>query len=498
MLDESGVIMVGSRVKSGDILVGKVTPKNSSSTPSAEEKLLRTIFGDKASQVKETSLRVKSGHEGVVIDVQIFVRDKENEDERFKKIQKENLNKVRNDFDEQIRVVSKYTKNKVCNLLNNGILSRKFEKLDKGVKIDKNFIKDFYIDKLEKIKITDNKINAQVEVLIDSFYNKKEQFNKAYNDYKEKTEEEVQLSPGVNKMIKVYVATKRTLEVGDKMAGRHGNKGVVSYIAPVEDMPYLGDGTPIDIILNPLGVPSRMNVGQVLETHLGWATKVLGEKISDVLDKNLSTINKVKKIRSILDKIYNTTGIEEDFSKFNDGEIINLAINLRDGIPISTPVFDGASEENIKKILKLAKLPENGQISLYDGRSGEVFDRKITVGYKYMLKLNHLVDEKMHARSIGPYSLITQQPLSGKSYFGGQRFGEMEVWALQAYGASHTLREMLTIKADDVNGRNKIYKRIVEDDSTLDVESPESFNVLVKEIRSLGLDFELEKDNKEI
>jgi len=488
-LDESGIVYIGAEVKPGDILVGKVTPKGETQlTP--EEKLLRAIFGEKASDVKDTSLRVPSGMDGTVIDVQVFTRDGVEKDARALEIQADQLESVKKDFNDQLRIMEDDIYQRVEKLLLGKVAEGGPNKLSKGAKIAKDYLAKIDRDKWFEIRLRNEDANAALEAAGEQLKALRNDFQKQLDEKRAKLTAGDDLAPGVLKMVKVYLAVKRRVQPGDKMAGRHGNKGVISMIQPVEDMPYTRDGTPIDIVLNPLGVPSRMNVGQVLETHLGWAAKGLGLKIGKMLEMQ----EKIGDIRKLLEKIYNTSGRKEDLKSFNDDEIIELAHNLKKGVPMATPVFDGAAEEEIKGMLELAGLPTSGQTRLYDGRTGDAFDREVTVGYMYMLKLNHLVDDKMHARSTGPYSLVTQQPLGGKAQFGGQRFGEMEVWALEAYGAAYTLQEMLTVKSDDVNGRTKMYKNIVDGDHRMDAGMPESFNVLVKEIRSLGINMELEQD----
>jgi DNA-directed RNA polymerase subunit beta len=488
-LDESGIIYVGARVKAGDILVGKVSPK-SEVVLSPEEKLLRAIFGEKANHVKDTSMRVKGSNEGVVIDVQVFTSDRVDKDQRAVDIENAHLEKAKKDLNDELKIVETDIYRRINSLLNKKTVEKSFADIKKGDVLTTKQLKTLDDKTLAKIVVTEKEANKEVAVLLAQLKSHKTAFDKLYEVNKKKILGGADLTPGVLKMIKVFVATKKTIKVGDKMAGRHGNKGVISRISPIEDMPYLEDGTPVDIVLNPLGVPSRMNVGQVLEVHLGWAAKGLGYKIGALLEAKRSEM--VAEIRALLVKIYNGFGRIEDFDSFNDDEIIELAKNLQNGVPMATSVFDGVSEKDIKSLLKLADLPESGQTTLYDGRTGEKFDREVTVGYMYVLKLNHLVDDKMHARSTGPYSLVTQQPLSGKAQFGGQRFGEMEVWALEAYGAAYMLREMLTVKSDDINGRAKMYKNIVDGEYRMDALMPESFNVLLKEVRSLGLNIELE------
>ena len=489
-LDEVGIVYVGARVKGGDILVGKVTPK-SETVLSPEEKLLHAIFGEKANSVKDSSLRVGASKSGVVIDVQVFTRDRVEKDARAISIDESRLAKIRKDIDDEFGIIDGDILRRIRSKLSGNELTKSAVGIKTGEKLSAKNMKALDSADIAKLKVKDAAINKEVASLVKQAKAKQVEFDKFFESEKAKIDEGAELPPGVMKMVKVYVATRKTLQVGDKMAGRHGNKGVISRVSPVEDMPYLADGSTIDVVLNPLGVPSRMNVGQVLEVHLGYAAKGLGHKIAAMLDEKRKEM--VKDIRTFLDKVYNSYGKQEDLASFSDEEIIELANNLREGVPMATPVFDGIKETDIKSLLKLADLPESGQEQLYDGRTGEPFDRPVTVGYMHMLKLNHLVDDKMHARSTGPYSLVTQQPLSGKAQFGGQRFGEMEVWALEAYGAAHTLREMLTVKSDDLVGRAKMYKSIVDGVNVTESVMPESFNVLVKEIRSLGIDVELEQ-----
>jgi len=488
-LDESGIVYIGAEVKAGDILVGKVTPKGETQlTP--EEKLLRAIFGEKASDVKDTSLRVPSGMDGTVIDVQVFTRDGVKKDERAKQIEQAEIERVKKDFNDQLRIIEKDIFNRVENMLVDKTAESGPSNLRAGTVITKAYLDGLKPSQWLEIRLQDEDTNVQLEAIAEHIHQQREDSNKRLEEKRKKITMGDDLAPGVLKMVKVYLAVKRRIQPGDKMAGRHGNKGVISQIVPVEDMPYMTDGTPVDIVLNPLGVPSRMNVGQVLETHLGWAAKGLGLRIGKMLEAKA----KIQEIRQFLEQVYNGGGRKEEIDQFSDAEVIELASNLRHGVPMATPVFDGATERDIKNMLKLAGLPETGQTKLFDGRTGDPFERDITVGYMYMLKLNHLVDDKMHARSTGPYSLVTQQPLGGKAQFGGQRFGEMEVWALEAYGAAYTLQEMLTVKSDDVNGRTKMYKNIVDGDHRMEAAMPESFNVLIKEIRSLGINIELEQD----
>ncbi len=488
-LDESGIVYVGAEVRPGDILVGKVTPKGETQlTP--EEKLLRAIFGEKASDVKDTSLRVSSGIEGTVIDVRVFTRDGVEKDARARSIEESDLAGVRKDLRDQQRIYDEDVYARVERLLTNKVAAGGPEGLSDGAKVTKKYLSGVSRDHWFEIRLRDDDVNAQLEELGRQLQEQAEAFEKRFEHQKRKLAAGDDLPPGVQKMVKVYVAVKRRMQPGDKMAGRHGNKGVISMIVPEEDMPFLEDGTPVDIVLNPLGVPSRMNVGQVLEVHLGWAAKGLGQKIGRMLEAQAE----VARLRGFLAEIYDQGERKVDLDSLTDTEIVALCRNLQKGVPMATPVFDGADEQEIKAMLRLADLPETGQAELFDGRTGDAFDRPVTVGFMHMLKLNHLVDDKMHARSTGPYSLVTQQPLGGKAQFGGQRFGEMEVWALEAYGAAYTLQEMLTVKADDVQGRNKMYKNIVDGEHFMEANVPESFNVLMKEIRALGINIELEQD----
>ncbi len=486
-LDQSGIVYIGAEVSAGDILVGKVTPKGETQlTP--EEKLLRAIFGEKASDVKDTSLRVPSGMDGTVIDVQVFTRDGVDKDARAVSIEKEQLRQVRKDLDDQLRIVEGAIYQRLHNMLTGKIADKGPKGLKKGSKVTATYLESLSHEEWFKLTMRSDEANDLLEQMADQLKAQRKAFDARFDEKKGKITQGDDLAPGVLKMVKVYMAVKRRIQPGDKMAGRHGNKGVISMIVPQEDMPYMEDGTPVDIVLNPLGVPSRMNIGQVLETHLGWAAKGLGHRISEMLE----TKNAVTALRKFLDQVYNSDRKGRvDMAEFSDEEVLAMANNLKQGVPMATPVFDGASEAEIKHLLKLAELPESGQTKLIDGRTGDAFEREVTVGYMYMLKLNHLVDDKMHARSTGPYSLVTQQPLGGKAQFGGQRFGEMEVWALEAYGAAYTLQEMLTVKSDDVAGRNQMYKNIVDGNHEMSAGMPESFNVLVKEIRSLGINIEL-------
>jgi DNA-directed RNA polymerase subunit beta len=497
-LDESGIIYVGAEVQPGDVLVGKVTPKGET-TLTPEEKLLRAIFGEKASDVKDTSLRVDQGSQGTVIDVQVFTREGIVRDKRAQQIIDDELKRFRLDLNDQLRIVEADAFDRIEKLLTGKVANGGPQKLAKGTKIDKA-----YLESIEKfhwfdIRPADEDIASQLESIKNSLEQTRHSFDLSFEEKRKKLTQGDELPAGVLKMVKVYLAVKRRLQPGDKMAGRHGNKGVVSKIVPVEDMPYMADGTPADIVLNPLGVPSRMNVGQVLEVHLGWAAKGIGHRIGDMLQAEA----RVAEFRTLFEELYNGIGRKEDLSKLSDTDVLAMAENLKGGLPFATPVFDGAAEEEIRTMLKMA-YPDDvaarkgltatrTQAHLFDGRTGEAFDRPTTIGYMHFLKLHHLVDDKMHARSTGPYSLVTQQPLGGKAQFGGQRFGEMEVWALEAYGASYVLQEMLTVKSDDVQGRTKVYESIVKGEHTISAGMPESFNVLVKEIRSLGLDIELER-----
>jgi len=487
-LDESGIVYIGAEVEAGDILVGKVTPKGETQlTP--EEKLLRAIFGEKASDVKDTSLRVPSSYNGTVIDVQVFTRDGIEKDPRALDIERQQLEEVRRNIEEEYRIVETATFERLADsLIGNAVIGG--PDLSKGDKLTADYLKQLPNDDWFKLRMDADELNDQLALADKRLKERRKALDEQFDESKGKLESGDDLPPGVLKIVKVYLAIKRRIQPGDKMAGRHGNKGVISVIKPVEDMPFDENGDPIDIVLNPLGVPKRMNVGQILETHLGWAAHGLGVKIGAMLDAN----QKIVDLRAFLGKVYNQSGRVEDLDSFTDDEILHLADNLRGGVPMATGVFDGATEAEIKVMLELADLPVDGQTTLFDGCTGNQFDRPVTVGYMYMLKLNHLVDDKMHARSTGSYSLVTQQPLGGKAQFGGQRFGEMEVWALEAYGAAYTLQEMLTVKSDDVHGRTRMYKNIVDGDYRMEPGMPESFNVLVKEIRSLGIDIELEHD----
>jgi len=497
-LDDSGIIYVGAEVQPGDTLVGKVTPKGET-TLTPEEKLLRAIFGEKASDVKDTSLRVSQGSQGTVIDVQVFTREGIVRDKRAQQIIDDELKRFRLDLNDQLRIVEADAFDRIEKLLNGKTANGGPNKLAKGSKIDKAYMASVEKFHWFDIRPADDEVAGQLESIKNAMEQTRHSFDLAFEEKRKKLTQGDELPAGVLKMVKVYLAVKRRLQPGDKMAGRHGNKGVVSKIVPVEDMPYMADGTPVDIVLNPLGVPSRMNVGQVLEVHLGWAGKGIGHRIGNMLQEEA----KAAELRVFLEELYNGTGRKEDLSKLSDAQVIEMAGNLTNGVPFATPVFDGAGEEEIRTMLKLA-YPDDiakakgltatrTQANLFDGRTGDAFERPTTIGYMHFLKLHHLVDDKMHARSTGPYSLVTQQPLGGKAQFGGQRFGEMEVWALEAYGASYTLQEMLTVKSDDVQGRTKVYESIVKGEHAIEAGMPESFNVLVKEIRSLGIDIELER-----
>ena len=498
-LDDAGIVYIGAEVEAGDVLVGKVTPKGETQlTP--EEKLLRAIFGEKASDVKDTSLRVPSGMTGTVIDVQVFTREGIQRDKRAQQIIDDELKRYRLDLNDQLRIVEGDAFQRLARMLVGKVANGGPKKLAKGTKLSQEYLTDLEHYHWFDIRLADEEAAAQLEAIKESIEQKRHQFDLNFEEKRKKLTQGDELPPGVLKMVKVYLAVKRRLQPGDKMAGRHGNKGVVSKITPIEDMPYMADGTPADIVLNPLGVPSRMNVGQVLEVHLGWAAKGLGHRIGDMLRAQ----KKAAELREFLTKIYNESGRAEAIADFTDEEILDLAQNLREGVPFATPVFVGATEDEITHALNLAypddiakqlgMTKSKNQVTLHDGRTGEAFERPVTVGYMHMLKLHHLVDDKMHARSTGPYSLVTQQPLGGKAQFGGQRFGEMEVWALEAYGASYVLQEMLTVKSDDVNGRTKVYENLVKGDHVIDAGMPESFNVLVKEIRSLGIDIDLDRN----
>ena len=488
-LDECGIVYKGAEVNPGDILVGKITPKGENQL-SPEEKLLRAIFGEKASDVKDTSLRVPTSTKGTVIGVEVFTRDGLEKDDRTVSIEEEHLAQAKKDADDETRIVQEATKIKVSGFLN-GETVTKAPGLKRGSKISLDDLKEMSLNDIFSIRTKKADVNTRLEESEQALKKVLSEIKDRFNDKKSKIIRGHDLAPGVIKIVKVFLAIKRRIQPGDKMAGRHGNKGVISEIMPIEDMPYDEDGNPVDIVLNPLGVPSRMNVGQILETHMGCAAKGVGKIIDDMIKNKESNAD----IRKYLETLYNKDAANlEDLGSLTNGDIDQLANNLRAGVPIASPVFDGAAESEVKNMLKLAGLPSSGQFTLFDGRTGRKFDRPITVGYMYMIKLNHLVDDKMHARSTGSYSLVTQQPLGGKAQFGGQRFGEMEVWALEAYGAAYTLQEMLTVKSDDVSGRTKMYKNIVDGSLQMDANIPESFNVLTKEIRSLGINIDLDTE----
>jgi len=489
-LDEAGIVYIGSEVKPGDILVGKVSPKGDSPiTP--EEKLLRAIFSEKAADVKDTSLRLPTGYSGVVVDVQVLVRRGVEKDERTIAIERVEIDRLAKDRDDEKNILENNYKQNLINLFKNKLSNVSLDGISKGNKINESDINNKQIDFLEQIIVDDassmETFNSQKKIFNDAVI----LLDKKFQNKIEKIQSGDDLLPGVLKVVKVFVAVKRKLQAGDKMAGRHGNKGVISKIVPIEDMPFLEDGTPVDVLLNPLGVPSRMNIGQILETHLGWAAYGIGKQISRSLDlaRKEGNINQLKQSLTSFYEANKDSNLE--IQNMNDDQLVELAGNLEKGVTFATPVFDGTNTEEITNLLDKAGFDNSGQVFLHDGRSGERFERKVTVGYKYILKLHHLIDDKIHARSIGPYSLVTQQPLGGKAQFGGQRFGEMEVWALEAYGASNTLQEMLTIKSDDVAGRTKVYEALIRGDYNFESGIPESFHVLVKELKSLGLNVEL-------
>tara|TARA_Y100000590_G_scaffold297653_1_gene335473 strand:- start:168 stop:4262 length:4095 start_codon:yes stop_codon:yes gene_type:complete len=489
-LDESGIVYIGAEVKAGDILVGKVTPKGDTMS-NPEEKLLRSIFGEKATDVRDSSLKMPPGSNGIVVDVRVFNRHGIEKDERSTAIERSEIESVQEDKSVEEEILERNIKIRAQEMLKNKKLSSNSKKFNNKESLTKEDLDEVNLNDIWKIQLTDEKTNKDLQTLKDQYANVKKDIKARFEDKVEKIQQGDDLLPNVLKMVKVFVAIKRSLKPGDKMAGRHGNKGVISKIVPIEDMPYMENGKPVDVVLNPLGVPSRMNVGQILETHLGWACSELGEKVNQII-KHQEDIKKRKTlIHEILKKVYEKNIYEDKIKPLQGKEFDELAHNLSSGIPISTPVFDGASVNDVTELLKLAELPSSGQTNLWDGRTGEKFDRKVTVGIIYMLKLHHLVEDKIHARSTGPYSLVTQQPLGGKAQLGGQRFGEMEVWALEAYGAAYTLQEMLTVKSDDVAGRTKVYETIVKGDDKFESGIPESFNVLVNEIKSLGLDIDL-------
>ena len=494
-LDETGIVYIGAEVAPGDILVGKVTPKGESPvTP--EEKLLRAIFGEKAADVKDTSLRVPPGVKGTIVEIRVFSRRGIEKDERAISIENHQIEIIAKDRDDELKILEKSFGNLLKELLTGKTFISGNDKIEKNTKILYDKIDNLNLSELLKLNISEEKTNQQIESLVKNYENQLGNINQKFENKIDKIQSGDELLPGVLKLIKVFIAVKRKLQPGDKMAGRHGNKGVISKICPVEDMPYLEDGTPIDIVLNPLGVPSRMNIGQILETHLGWASASLGRQVNEMLLR-INQEGNIKVLKDKLVDIYDYNKHRETIQKMNDDEVLELANNLKEGIPFATPVFDGAKEKDITTLLNMSGVSVTGQETLYDGVTGKKFERPVTVGYMYMLKLHHLVDEKIHARSIGPYSLVTQQPLGGKAQFGGQRFGEMEVWALEAYGAAYTLQEILTIKSDDVAGRTKVYESIVKGDNNFESGTPESFNVMVKELRSLGLNLDFKENLKE-
>jgi DNA-directed RNA polymerase subunit beta len=495
-LDEAGIVAIGADVKPGDILVGKVTPKGESPmTP--EEKLLRAIFGEKASDVRDTSLRVPPGVTGTVVEVRVFSRRGIEKDERAMAIERQEIARLAKDRDDEKAILERNYYKALFDLLKDETASSGMKGIKAGAKLSADVLNEMAPGNWRNISVKDDKVMQKIEDQTRIFDAAVARIEARFSDKVEKLQRGDELPPGVMKMVKVFVAVKRKMQPGDKMAGRHGNKGVVSKIAPIEDMPYLEDGTPVDLVLNPLGVPSRMNVGQILETHLGWAVAGLGRQIGEIAEEAArgAKSEAVKNIRHTLREVYGEHDYRKHYSHLSDEELLRYAESLKGGLPVSTPVFDGAREDDIVTLLKAAGLDASGQVTLVDGRTGEHFERKVTVGYIYMLKLHHLVDDKIHARSIGPYSLVTQQPLGGKAQFGGQRFGEMEVWALEAYGAAYTLQEMLTVKSDDVAGRTDAYQKIVRGSDTFQAGIPESFNVLVKELRSLGLNVELKQSD---
>ncbi|MGE0769677.1 MAG: DNA-directed RNA polymerase subunit beta, partial [Hyphomicrobiaceae bacterium] len=485
-LDEAGIVYIGAEVQPGDILVGKITPKGESPmTP--EEKLLRAIFGEKASDVRDTSLRLPPGVAGTIVEVRVFNRHGVEKDERAMAIEREEIERLAKDRDDELQILDRNVYGRLKDSLMGQEVAKGPKGARKGTQIDEAILGEIPRSQWWEVGLRDEKAMAAVEAIQKQYEEAKKGLTQRFADKVDKLQRGDELPPGVMKMVKVFVAVKRKIQPGDKMAGRHGNKGVVSMIVPCEDMPFLEDGTHVDVVLNPLGVPSRMNVGQILETHLGWACRGLGRVIDQALEQYHAS-GDAKPVSDALSRIY---GKREEVEQLSEDEKLALSRQMRGGVPIATPVFDGAREADIVKMLNLAGFDSSGQVTLHDGRTGEQFDRKVTVGYKYVLKLHHLVDDKIHARSIGPYSLVTQQPLGGKAQFGGQRFGEMEVWALEAYGAAYTLQEMLTVKSDDVAGRTKVYESIVRGDDTFEAGIPESFNVLVKEMRALGLNVEL-------
>jgi DNA-directed RNA polymerase subunit beta len=488
-LDEAGIVYIGAEVEPGDILVGKITPKGESPmTP--EEKLLRAIFGEKASDVRDTSLRVKPGDFGTVVEVRVFNRHGVEKDERALQIEREEVETLARDRDDEIGILDRNIYARLKNLIVGKKVAKGPKEIKPGSLIDEELLATVSQGLWWQLAIDDENTSIEIEALNAQYDLQKNVLENRFQDKVEKVRRGDDLPPGVMKMVKVFVAVKRKLQPGDKMAGRHGNKGVISKVVPMEDMPFLADGTPVDFCLNPLGVPSRMNVGQILETHMGWAARGLGQSISEALSEFRRSGEK-EKLESAIKNAYGEELFDEAFKPMSDAQLIEAASNVTDGVPIATPVFDGAKENDVDAALEKAGFDTSGQSVVYDGRTGEQFARPVTVGVKYLLKLHHLVDDKIHARSTGPYSLVTQQPLGGKAQFGGQRFGEMEVWALEAYGAAYTLQEMLTIKSDDVAGRTKVYESIVKGEDNFEAGIPESFNVLVKEVRGLGLNMEL-------
>ncbi len=489
-LDEAGIVYIGAEVHPGDILVGKITPKGESPmTP--EEKLLRAIFGEKASDVRDTSMRMPPGTYGTVVEVRVFNRHGVEKDERAMAIEREEIERLAKDRDDEQAILDRNVYGRLADMIDGKVAAAGPKGFKKGTTISRDLMTEYPRSQWWQFAVEDEKLQGELEALRSQYDDSKKLLEARFMDKVEKVQRGDEMPPGVMKMVKVFVAVKRKIQPGDKMAGRHGNKGVVSRILPVEDMPFLEDGTHADIVLNPLGVPSRMNVGQILETHLGWACAGMGKKIGELIDVYRKTAN-IEPLRQTLEHIYPDNDRNEPVRSYDDDSVLMLANQVKRGVSIATPVFDGAVEADINAMLTDAGLATSGQSTLYDGRTGEPFDRQVTMGYIYMLKLHHLVDDKIHARSIGPYSLVTQQPLGGKAQFGGQRFGEMEVWALEAYGAAYTLQEMLTVKSDDVAGRTKVYEAIVRGDDTFEAGIPESFNVLVKEMRSLGLNVELD------
>jgi DNA-directed RNA polymerase subunit beta len=489
-LDEAGIVYIGAEVHAGDILCGKITPKGESPmTP--EEKLLRAIFGEKASDVRDTSLRVPPGVTGTIVEVRVFNRHGVDKDERAQAIEREEIERLAKDRDDEQAILDRNTYARLATVLIGQAPIAGPKGFRKETPLTRESLSEYPRSQWWQFAVIEDRLMTEMEAMQKQYDESKKRLEQRFLDKVEKLQRGDELPPGVMKMVKVFVAVKRKIQPGDKMAGRHGNKGVVSRIVPIEDMPFLEDGTHADIVLNPLGVPSRMNVGQILETHLGWAAAGLGRKVSQAVDAYLRS-NDIAPLKAEMEAIYSPSELEG----LSDEEMAEAANNVRRGVPMATPVFNGAKEADIEQMLEMAGLDRSAQSTLYDGRSGEPFDRKVTMGYIYMLKLHHLVDDKIHARSIGPYSLVTQQPLGGKAQFGGQRFGEMEVWALEAYGAAYTLQEMLTVKSDDVAGRTKVYEAIVRGDDTFEAGIPESFNVLVKEMRSLGLNVELTSSKK--